>query len=95
MKNVYKKWIDDLDHSMMLFHKDIELINLFIKMDWKVWVFNMNPTSEVVALFLTQQWQGYFKGTDVTIEVTINETCTSSCTVIGTEGKPIVEVTKF
>jgi 6-pyruvoyltetrahydropterin/6-carboxytetrahydropterin synthase len=79
MKQVYRPLIDFLDHAIMLHAGDAELIQLCQQMNWKAIVFEENPTSEVVAKFLFQQWAAAMPGHARLVEVRIDETCTSEC----------------
>ena len=79
-----------LDHKVLLCDEDKELIDLCRKKGWEVVVFEDNPTSETLAKYIFEQAEIYFApiakqkaltGVRITKgSVTINETCTTSCT---------------
>lgn len=69
------------DHKMLVYHKDIDIIELCVSNDYGFVPFNDNPTSEIIAQRI-YRWavQEFFMETSIVIKsVTIEETCTSKC----------------
>tara|TARA_R100001244_G_scaffold132321_1_gene108192 strand:+ start:4728 stop:5150 length:423 start_codon:yes stop_codon:yes gene_type:complete len=82
IKIFYKDLIDELDHSILLYRFDTELIDLCKEKGWKYMLFDENPTSECIAKYLFEAIKERAYAYDSAIElidVTIEETCTSKC----------------
>tara|TARA_R110001599_G_scaffold118871_2_gene288285 strand:- start:762 stop:1202 length:441 start_codon:yes stop_codon:yes gene_type:complete len=91
IKEFTKAIEDKLDHGIMLYEGDKELIQLCKLMDWQCVVLPANPTCEVIAAWIFSQAVNYFKefaGVNVYC-VSIEETCTSRCEYYGPIKKAI------
>ena len=51
-ENLYKDLIEDLEHSILLYKLDKDLINLCKRKQWKYILFNDNPTPETITKWL-------------------------------------------
>lgn len=81
----FTKMIEDtVDHKIMLWKGDQEIIDLCADQGWQFVIFEGNPTCESVAKWIFEAATQYFKkefGERVAIDhVIIHETCTTGCT---------------
>tara|TARA_B100000586_G_C19937561_1_gene354095 strand:+ start:77 stop:523 length:447 start_codon:yes stop_codon:yes gene_type:complete len=82
LKSFLEPLIDTLDHKLLLYEKDTEIIKLCHSQKWDIILFKRNPTSEAIAEYIFNKALSYFKTTHPTIHidhVLIEETCTSKC----------------
>ena len=79
IKKAYKAWEIMLDHATFLHASDQELINVLLEMDTTLFVFEENPTSEVIARMLWIALSTALPKHCQLDRILINETCTSSC----------------
>lgn len=74
-----------LDHKLLVCAEDTELIEICKKNEWLHVEFAENPTSEAIAIWIFETAQEFFAEEEyahVTVKsVTVEETCTTACTV--------------
>lgn len=86
LKKITKQFEDWLDHKILLYEGDKELIELCEKNNWAYIVFRDNPTCETIAEVLydvavSHLIKNELVGRGVKLNyVRIEETCTTSCT---------------
>lgn len=79
-----KKIEDRFDHSLLLCLDDSKLYQLCAENQWGMVCFDENPTSEVIAKWIYNKACNYdFELYTKIKSVTIEETCTTSCTYTG------------
>lgn len=82
LKEIISPRVDELDHTLILCKDDAWLISVCKDAGWKTVLTDLNPTSEVIARMLFAEWSPKFAEKGLTLlEVVIEETCTSRCTV--------------
>jgi 6-pyruvoyltetrahydropterin/6-carboxytetrahydropterin synthase len=77
-----KSITNDLDHKLLLYKNDIELISFCQKSNLSITLFDANPTSEVIAHYIYHRLKSEIKTSHPAIDidyVTIEETCSSRC----------------
>lgn len=82
LKVLTKSIANDLDHKLLLYENDKELIEFCRKFNLNILLFDANPTSEVIARFIYNRLKSQIYTIDPTIEVDyvmIEETCSSRC----------------
>lgn len=80
MKRITKSIEDFFDHTLMVYKEDEELISLCKKQKWAIIVMDANPTCEALAKMIHDNICKEHHVHSPDLSVTINETCTTSCT---------------
>lgn len=89
LKEFVKIQIEDwLDHKILLFFKDEEIVELCKRNKFDFIVFSENPTCEVISRWIFNEAVNWFEKNSVDYKngrfwiesVKIEETCTTSCT---------------
>ncbi len=83
LKKFTNKVEERFDHAIFLCSEDDELIALCTSNGWKTFISEENPTSEVIAKDIYNWMHDHFSVKITIKSVTIEETCTTSCTYTG------------
>ena len=71
------------DHKLLLCRDDQSIINCCDENQSEVFIFEDNPTCEVIAKYIYDSAVEWFQNKVTVISVTVNETCTASLTYSG------------
>jgi 6-pyruvoyltetrahydropterin/6-carboxytetrahydropterin synthase len=80
IKRIYKPFIEILDHALFVNrNSDEALINYCMSQGHKIIIFEVNPTSEIIAQMLWFEFVKLMPSRAALDYIKINETCTSEC----------------